>query len=78
MTTVIRPHYYLDSPYYDHELAALKPDLVVDNLHLPAGKGIADIAKVPRVELRNYPDPSQKNLQDMLKGNAEKLGIKVQ
>lgn len=56
---------------------AVGPDFIADNMHMPQGQGIAEMAKVPRIELRNYPDPAQKNLEDMLKGNAEKLGISI-
>ncbi|MEK3916245.1 hypothetical protein [Paenibacillus sp. FSL H7-0331] len=44
---------------------------------MPQGQGIADIAISTRVELRTYPDTSQKTLQDIWKENAKKLGIIV-
>ncbi|TBL81112.1 metal ABC transporter solute-binding protein, Zn/Mn family [Paenibacillus thalictri] len=65
------------TPAKTAELAALKPDLIADNLHMPQGQSIADLAKAPRVEIRNYPDPAQKNLVDMLKGNASSLGVSI-
>ncbi len=63
------------SPAKMGELAALKPDLIIDNLHNPQGQGIADMAKCPRVELRNFPSPDHKSLQDLLMDNARKLGL---
>lgn len=59
------------------ELANLKPDLIIDNFHVPLGKGLAEVTKVPRVELRNFPAPEHKNLQDLFLDNAKKLGIQV-
>ncbi|MFZ5651064.1 MAG: metal ABC transporter solute-binding protein, Zn/Mn family [Bacillota bacterium] len=63
------------SPAKMAELAAHKPDLIIDNFHNPQGQGIADIAKCPRVELRNFPGPDHKSLQDLLMDNARKLGL---
>jgi len=63
------------SPSKMGELAALKPDLIIDNFHNPQGQGIADITKCPRVELRNFPGPDHKSLQDLLMDNARKLGL---
>ncbi|MFZ5647000.1 MAG: metal ABC transporter solute-binding protein, Zn/Mn family [Bacillota bacterium] len=63
------------SPAKMGELAALKPDLIIDNFHNPQGQGIADMAKCPRVELRNFPAPDHKSLQDLLTDNARKLGL---
>lgn len=63
------------SPAKMAELAAHKPDLIIDNFHNPQGQGIADMAKCPRVELRNFPGPDHKSLQDLLMDNARKLGL---
>ncbi|MFZ5595824.1 MAG: metal ABC transporter solute-binding protein, Zn/Mn family [Bacillota bacterium] len=63
------------SPAKMGELAALKPDLIIDNFHNPQGQGIAQIAKCPRVELRNFPGPDEKSLQDLLMDNARILGL---
>ncbi len=63
------------SPAKMGELASLKPDLIIDNFHNPQGAGIADMAKCPRVELRNFPGPEHKSLQDLLADNARKLGL---
>ncbi len=63
------------SPAKMRELTALRPDLIIDNYHNPQGLGMADMAKCPRVELRNFPGPEHKNLQDLLADNARKLGL---
>jgi zinc transport system substrate-binding protein/iron/zinc/copper transport system substrate-binding protein len=63
------------SPARMGELAALKPDLIIDNFHNPQGQGIAEIAKCTRVELRNFPGPDEKSLQDLLRYNARQLGL---
>ncbi|MCL6612818.1 MAG: zinc ABC transporter substrate-binding protein [Peptococcaceae bacterium] len=63
------------SPAKMGELAALRPDLVIDNFHNPQGQGIADMAKCPRVELRNFPAQEHKSLQDLIMDNARKLGL---
>lgn len=55
------------------ELAALKPDLIIDNYHNPQGKTIAEMAKAKRVELRNFPGPEHNGILDLLKDNAGKL-----
>lgn len=64
------------SPAKMGELAALKPDLIVDNYHNPQGKGIAELCGAERVELRNFPGPEHKNFIDLFSDNASKLGIK--
>ncbi|MEI7024177.1 hypothetical protein [Paenibacillus sp. y28] len=58
------------------KLAALKPDLIVDNLHMPQGQGFLEMSKdIKRVELRSYPDSSLKTIQAILTYNASQLGI---
>ena len=63
------------SPAKMTELAGLKPDLIIDNFHNPQGRGLADITKAPRVELRNFPGPEHKSLQELLLDNARKLEL---
>ena len=63
------------SPAKMGELAALKPDLIIDNFHNPQGQGITEMVKCSRVELRNFPGPDEKSLQDLLMDNARKLGL---
>lgn len=58
------------------ELAHLKPDLIVDNLHMPQGAGFAEVSKdTQRVELRSYPEQEMDSVIDILRYNARMLGI---
>jgi len=66
------------SPVKIAELAALEPDLVIDNYHNVQGKGIAEVAQVPRVELRNFPANAEDTIQDLWLDNAEKLGMNIE
>lgn len=63
------------SPAKMGELAALKPDLIIDNYHNPQGKGIAELCGAERVELRNFPGSEHKTFIDLFTDNANKLGI---
>ncbi|QSB09547.1 hypothetical protein JTI58_21585 [Lysinibacillus fusiformis] len=58
------------------DLIALKPDLIVDNAHMPQGKGLATASdKTKLVELRSYPDGTLNSVQDILIYNAKQLEI---
>lgn len=58
------------------ELANLKPDLIVDNLHMPQGAGISEVSQdTTRVELRSYPTEEMVSLLEILKYNAKQLGL---
>lgn len=58
------------------ELAKLKPDLIVDNLHMPQAAGFSEISKgTKRIELRSYPEQEMKSVLDILSYNAKQLGI---
>jgi zinc transport system substrate-binding protein/iron/zinc/copper transport system substrate-binding protein len=63
------------SPARTAELAALKPDLIIDNFHNPQGEAVAEVAGVPRVEFRNFPAPEHQQIQDLLMDNAKALGL---
>lgn len=63
------------SPAKIGELAALKPDLIIDNFHNPQGITIAETVDAPRVELRNFPGPEHKTIIDLFMANATLLGI---
>jgi zinc transport system substrate-binding protein len=64
------------TPTQAAELAALKPALVIDNLHFPQGAEIASLAKVSAVELRNYPETKEQTMVQLIQDNAKKLGLK--
>lgn len=53
-------------------LSALKPDLVLDNAHMPAGEPVAEAAGAGLVRLINFPGPGQ-DLGDVFKTNARAL-----
>lgn len=53
-------------------LSNLKPHIVLDNAHMPAGKPIAESAKAQIVELINFPGPG-KDLLDVFRANAATL-----
>jgi zinc transport system substrate-binding protein len=58
------------------ELAALKPNLIIDNLHMPQGQGFAELSKeTKRIELRSYPDANLQSIQDILRYNATQLEL---
>lgn len=63
------------SPAKIGELAALKPDLIIDNYHNPQGKGIEEISGAVRVELRNFPGPEHKDFINLFTDNTKKLGF---
>ncbi|WP_270167194.1 hypothetical protein [Paenibacillus sp. SYP-B4298] len=57
-------------------LAKLEPELIVDNAHMPQGAGFAQIAKdTKRVELRSYPEQGMTTVLDILRYNAQQLGL---
>lgn len=53
-------------------LSALKPDIVLDNAHMPAGRPVAEAAGAGMVELINFPGPGM-DLLDVFRTNAESL-----
>jgi len=53
-------------------LSTLKPDLVLDNAHMPAGEPVAEAAGAGRVSLINFPRPGQ-DLADVFRTNARAL-----
>ncbi|WP_438496951.1 ATP-binding cassette domain-containing protein [Paenibacillus sp. IHBB 3054] len=56
------------------KLAELKPDLIIDNVHMP--QGFSEISKeTKRIELRSYPSAEQRSVEDILRHNAEQLGL---
>ncbi|HBG17595.1 MAG TPA: hypothetical protein DDW93_12510 [Firmicutes bacterium] len=55
------------------EFARLKPQVVIDNFHNPQGKGVAEVAEIPRVELRNFPSESGDDLRWLFQENWVKL-----
>ncbi len=61
------------SPARVIEFASLKPDLVIDNYHNPQGMGIAEVAGVPRVEIRNFPEEADVDISKLFKENWIKL-----
>lgn len=63
------------SPAKMGELAALKPDFIIDNFHNPQGITLAELAGVERVELRNFPGPEHDSLIALIMDNAQKLGL---
>ncbi|WP_340398373.1 zinc ABC transporter substrate-binding protein [Paenibacillus sp. FSL H8-0079] len=63
------------TPTQAAELAALKPALIIDNLHFPQGAEISSIADRPVIELRNYPETSEQTLVQLIQDNAKKLGL---
>ncbi|SLK20982.1 MULTISPECIES: metal ABC transporter solute-binding protein, Zn/Mn family [unclassified Paenibacillus] len=63
------------TPTQAAELAAMKPALIIDNLHFPQGAEIANIADRPIVELRNYPETAEQTLVQLIQDNAKKLGL---
>lgn len=63
------------SPAKMGELASMGPDLIIDNFHNPQGMTIAEMAKVERVELRNFPGPEHNSLIELFQDNAKKLGL---
>lgn len=56
--------------------AAMKPDIVIDNLHNPQGKPIAEIAGCAYAALSNFPSSETSSLIALLQKNAARLGIK--
>lgn len=65
------------SPAKTAELAALQPDIIIDNYHNVQGKAIEEIANVPRIELRNFPGPEHDSIEALLQDNAKKLGMEL-
>ncbi|WP_138754198.1 metal ABC transporter solute-binding protein, Zn/Mn family [Paenibacillus sinopodophylli] len=63
------------TPTQAAELAALKPALVIDNLHFPQGAEIAKLADSKLVEIRNYPETETQTLTELIGQNAGKLGL---
>ncbi len=61
------------SPAKIIEFASLKPDLVIDNFHNPQGKGISEVAGVPRIEIRNFPGEADVDISVLFKENWTKL-----
>jgi ABC-type Fe3+-hydroxamate transport system substrate-binding protein len=62
------------SPAVILRLVQLKPDLVIDNYHAPAGKAIAEAAGVPYVELINFPGKDNTfTIEDVFRYNAVML-----
>ncbi|MCC5909125.1 MAG: hypothetical protein JJT76_01640 [Clostridiaceae bacterium] len=63
------------SPAKIGELAALNPDLIIDNYHNPQGEVIKELCDTELVVLRNFPGPEHKDLMELFKDNVKKLGL---
>ncbi len=63
------------SPAKMGELAALNPDLIIDNYHNAQGETLGEMTGALRVELRNFPGPEHKSIIELLVDNAKKLGL---
>jgi zinc transport system substrate-binding protein/iron/zinc/copper transport system substrate-binding protein len=64
------------SPNKVLEYAKMKPDIIIDNFHNPKGKPIAEITKCDYVALINFPSANARSLIELLKENADRLGMK--
>lgn len=53
-------------------LAGQKPDIVLDNAHMPTGRPIAEAAICPIVSMINFPEPGM-DLLDVFQSNAQRL-----
>jgi zinc transport system substrate-binding protein len=53
-------------------LSALKPSLVLDNAHMPAGRPVAEATGADIVQLVNFPGPGM-DLLDVFRANADSL-----
>ena len=53
-------------------LSALKPNIILDNAHMPAGVPLAEAAGAGRVQLINFPRPGM-DLLDVFRENARAL-----
>ncbi|MDW7660494.1 MAG: zinc ABC transporter substrate-binding protein [Bacillota bacterium] len=63
------------SPAKMGELAAMNPDLILDNYHNPQGAGIQEISGAELIELRNFPTEVHEDLIDLLLENAALIGL---
>ncbi len=63
------------SPAKIAEFAELKPDIIIDNFHNPQGEPIKELCDAELVTLRNFPGPEDKDLIDLFKHNAQKMGL---
>jgi zinc transport system substrate-binding protein len=63
------------SPARIMELAALKPDLIIDNFHNPQGRPIREVVRCPYAELINFPSAGAPSLEALFQENAARLGL---
>ncbi|HYH04885.1 MAG TPA: zinc ABC transporter substrate-binding protein [Bacillota bacterium] len=63
------------SPAKVMELAKLKPDLIIDNIHNPQGKPIQQIAECRYLELISFPSVKTPTLNALFEENARILGL---
>jgi zinc transport system substrate-binding protein len=63
------------SPNKVMQYARMKPDMIIDNFHNPQGKPIAEITGCGYVGLINFPSSNARTLIELMKENAERLGL---
>jgi zinc transport system substrate-binding protein len=64
------------SPARILELAALKPVLIIDNIHNPQGRPIREVVGCTYAELRNFPSAQAPTLEGLFLENAAQLGLR--